>query len=165
MTLGQFACAMGVSPKWVQNTWAVLGLPPSYRESDLWHLALVQLLERALGIPLKRAYAMARAAAMPTAASGATRELRFAGEGTLVLSVNWSRFSSGVLAGLSRARTQYQERRRGRPPKEPRHGIQAAREQGIDIGLLRTSLKRSAAERLRALDQDVAFVQRLRVQS
>ena len=165
MTLGQFACALGAPTKWVQNTWAILGLDPTYGEAELWRMALVRLLEQAMEVPLKRGYATAQAA-MPnhTGRGGrGTMELRLVDEGALDVSVDWARFSSEVLAGLSRSRTQYQERRRGRPPKEPLHGIEAARAQGIDVGLLRASLRRSPAERLRALDEDLAFVQRLRV--
>ena len=162
MTLGQFAYALGAPTKWVQNTWAILGLDPVYGEAELWRLALVRLLERAIQVPLKQAYAMAKEA-IPLAAMGDESELRLVAEGPLDVSVNWARFSSTVLAGLSRARTQYQERPRGRPRKEQLHGIAAARARGIDVGLLRASLRRSPADRLRSLDEDLAFVQSLRV--
>lgn len=162
MTLGKFAYALGAPTKWVQNTWAILGLDPIYGEAELWRLALVRLLERAMEVPLKQAYAMALET-IPLAGLGRGMELRLVEEGALEVSVDWARFSSGVLADLSRAQTQYQERPRGRPPKERLYGIAAARAHGIDIGLLRASLRRSPAERLRALDQDLAFVQRLRV--
>ena len=162
MTLGKFAYALGAPTKWVQNTWAILGLDPIYGEAELWRLALVRLLERAMEVPLKQAYAMALET-IPLAGLGRVMELRLVEEGALEVSVDWARFSSGVMAGLSRARTQYQERPRGRPRKEQLYGIAAARAHGIDIGLLRASLRRSPAERLRALDQDLAFVQRLRV--
>ncbi len=162
MTLGQFAYALGAPTKWVQNTWAILGLDPVYGEAELWRLALVRLLERAIQVPLKQAYAMAKEA-LPLAAMGDESELRLVEEGPLDVSVNWARFSSTVLAGLSRARTQYQERPRGRPRKEQLHGIAAAQARGIDVGLLRASLRRSPADRLRSLDEDLAFVQNLRV--
>ena len=163
MTLGQFACALGTTTKWVQNAWTVLGLEPLYQEAELWRLALTRLLEESLGIPLKKAYAMAGRIDLPV--EGGPRELRLVDAGTLAVTVDWSRFATGLMANLSRARTQYQERRRGRPPKERLHGLEAARQMGLDIGLLRHSLKRSPAERLRALDQDLAFLEGLRVQS
>ena len=165
MTLGQFACALGAPTKWVQNAWAILGLDPIYGEAELWRMALVRLLERTMDVPLKLAHATAQAAMPnpPVREMGGTMELRLVDEGALDVSVDWARFSSEVLAGLSRSRTQYQERRRGRPPKEPLHGIAAARAHGIDVGLLRASLRRTPAERLRSLDEDLAFVQRLRV--
>jgi hypothetical protein len=163
MTLGQFAYALGAPTKWVQNTWAILGLHPVYGEADLWHMALVRLLERAMEVPLKRAYATAQAAIPHPMAQEQSMELELVDEGALDVSIDWARFSSAVLAGLSRARTQYQERRRGRPLKERLHGIAAARAHGIDVSLLRTSLRRSPAERLRTLDEDLAFVQSLRV--
>jgi len=162
LTLGQFAYALGAPTKWVQNTWAILGLDPVYGEAELWRLALVRLLERAMEVPLKQAYAMAKEA-IPLAVMGNESELRLVEEGPLDVSVDWARFSSAVLVGLSRARTQYQERPRGRPPKERPHGIAAAQAQGIDVGLLRASLRRSPADRLRSLDEDLAFVQNLRV--
>ena len=162
LTLGQFAYALGAPTKWVQNTWAVLGLDPVYGEAELWRLALVRLLERAMEVPLKQAYVMAKEA-IPLAAIGNESELSLVAEGPLDVSVDWVRFSSAVLADLSRARTQYQERPRGRPRKEQLHGIAAARAQGIDVGLLRASLRRSAGDRLRTLDEDLAFLQSLRV--
>jgi len=163
LTLGQFAYALGAPTKWVQNTWAILDLGPIYGVAELWRLALVLLLERAMDVPLKRAYATALEAIPHPAGLGGTRELRLVEEGALDVSVDWARFSSAVLAGLSRARTQYQERPRGRPRTEKLHGIAAARAQGIDVGLLRASLRRSPADRLRTLDEDLAFVQSLRV--
>jgi len=86
-------------------------------------------------------------------------------EGGLAVSVDWARFCTTVVTGLSKARTQYQERRRGRPLKVQQHGLDAAMAHGIDIGLLRASLRRTPAERLRALDADLTFVQSLRVES
>ncbi len=165
MTLGQFAYALGAPTKWVQNAWAVLQLEPVYREAELWRLALTRLLEEILGMPLKKAYAMAGDVELRIShrAGGGAGQLRLVDEDTLSVSIDWSRFAGAVLVALSQARTQYQERRRGRPPKERLHGIAAARAHGIDIGLLRSSLRRSPAERLRALDEDLAFVQRLRV--
>jgi len=163
MTLGQFAYALGAPTKWVQNAWAILGLGPIYGEAELWRMALVRLLEQAMEVPLKRAYATAQAAMTHPIVPGKPMELRLIDQGALDVSVDWGRFSTAVLAGLSRARTQYQERRRGRPPNEPLQGIAAARAQGIDVGLLRASLRRSPADRLRILDEDLAFVQSLRV--
>lgn len=163
MTLGQFSCALGVPTKWVQNAWAILGLDLDYGEAELWRMALVRLLERAMEVPLKQAYATALDAIPYPEGRGDAMELRLVEEGPLDVSVDWARFSSTVLAGLSRARTQYQERPRGRPRKEQLHGIAAARARGIDIGLLRASLRRSAADRLRTLDEDLAFLQSLRV--
>ena len=163
MTLGQFAFALAAPTKWVQNAWAILGLDPIYGEAELWRMALVRLLERTMEVPLKRAYATAQTAVPPPAGQGGPMQLQLVDEAALDVSVDWARFSSEVLAGLSRARTQYQERRRGRPPKERLHGIDAARAHGIDVGLLRASLRRSPADRLRTLDEDLAFVQSLRV--
>ena len=165
MTLGQFAYALGAPTKWVQNAWAVLELEPVYRETELWRLALSRLLEEILGVPLKKAYAMAGDVELLLSdrAGGGAGQLRLVDGDTLNVSIDWCRFVSAVLVGLSRARTQYQERRRGRPSKERLFGIAAARAHGIDVGLLRASLRRTPAERLRALDEDLAFVQRLKV--
>jgi len=165
MTLGRFAYALGVPTKWVQNAWAVLELEPVYREAELWRLALTRLLEEILGVPLKKAHAMAGDVElrMSHRAEGGAGQCPLVDDDTLNVSIDWPRFAGAVLVALSRARTQYQERRRGRPPKERLHGIAAARAHGVDVGLLRASLRRSPAERLRALDEDLAFVQRLRV--
>lgn len=77
---------------------------------------------------------------------------------TLGAVINRDRFLTVFAPSLSRARELYVERRRGRPSNAPRlHGMKAAVEYGVDITLLEHSLRLTPAERLRRLDDDVAF--------
>ena len=64
---------------------------------------------------------------------------------------------------LSLARSWYAERRRGRPPKRPRGGVAWAKWYGVDVTLLVESLKRTPAERLRALDANLEFLKSVRL--
>ena len=83
--------------------------------------------------------------------------------GVVALEVDLERYLSGYSSRLALARNWYEERMRGRPPARRNRGIAAAAEHGVDIGLLKASLARSAEERLRQLDEDVAFLRALRV--
>jgi hypothetical protein len=64
-------------------------------------------------------------------------------------------------ARLSWLRTEYQPRRRGRPGRR-REPVVAAKEYGLDLGLLRYNLGRTPAERLRQLDAMHTFRRRVR---
>jgi hypothetical protein len=79
------------------------------------------------------------------------------------LCVDLERFLSTFMTRLSLSRTLYAPRRRGRPSRKRLGGVQAARAHGVDVSLLERSLRRTPAERLRRLDEDVAFLRSLRV--
>ncbi|MGH7516114.1 MAG: hypothetical protein ACREOC_01410 [Gemmatimonadales bacterium] len=64
--------------------------------------------------------------------------------------------------GLSRLRTMYAARRRGRPTMVRRDPIRAAEEYGFDLTLLAANPRRTPAERLRQLDAMADFRQRIR---
>ena len=161
MTLGQFAMAIPASPKWVLNANAVLNLTPAYCVQRALVLALARLLEHSIGLPLKRAYQLARQTLRDPANSASWRHESPDGIATLV--IDRERFLSDFAVNLSRATVGYSERRRGRPPRRRCRGVAAARHHGVDISLLRQSLEQSTAARLRRLDEDVSFVQSLRV--
>lgn len=159
MTLGQFSIAVGAAPKWIHNARAVLRLPPRYSEQLARRLALTRLIHEATGVPL------------PLSWDTAGRASQVEPEGWCVqgpaaavsLQIDFVRFSTWFLLALSRARVGYAERKRGRPSKHRKSGLRAARAYGIDVDLLRASLDRSPAERLEKLDEDVAFLQSMRV--
>ena len=162
MTLGQFAVAIPAPPKWVLNAYAILELPPSYTVENARRFALTRVLEQAFGIPLKRSYHLALTTLRepPTPVSWRYESP----DGTTSIVIDRERFLSNFTANLSCALAGYAERRRGRPPQRRRRGLAAAVEHGVDIDLLRESLKRTSSDRLQSLDDDAAFVQSLKVQ-
>lgn len=161
MTLGQMAAAIPASRKWVLNAHAVLGLDNDYSFDLAKTLALTRVLELELGLPLKRSYAVAQDYLQ------APDEWRWGPDdpiGVSAIVVDKQRFLSNFAATLSFALEGYAERRRGRRRKASKGGVAAAREYGVDVSLLEASLERSAAQRLRRLDQDAAFLQQLWVE-
>ncbi|MGH7573228.1 MAG: hypothetical protein ACREMK_15505, partial [Gemmatimonadota bacterium] len=91
-----------------------------------------------------------------------TASLEFA-DGGLTIVVDLERYLSDFAVRLSRARTHYSPRRRGRPPDKPsRRAAERAREYGIDVDLVRANLRLTPAERLRRLDRDREFVEKLK---
>lgn len=172
MTLAQFAIAAGAESKWVQNAAALLDLDLSYsREEALW-LGLVKRLHEHLGVPLKEASRLARAALKECGDEHAAFETEgasnrfevFQSPDTIVsVSVALDRYLSDFWASLVRALIHYEPRRRGRPSEGAgTSAVQRAREYGVDLGLLAASLRLTPAERLRRLDRNVEFVKALR---
>lgn len=161
MTLGQFSLAVGAGPRWVQNARAVLNLPPRYTVTAARRLSLTRTLKDTYDLPLVEAYAMAREA---LAGWPSERQwVRDSPDGAVRLIVELERFLSGFTARLSLAHTLYAERARGRPGKKAPRGLERARQHGVDLGLLDSSLRRTPGERLRSLDRDLDFLRSLRV--
>jgi len=163
MTLGQLALAIAAPPKWVLNANAILQLAPTYSVQRARLLALTRVLEQTIGLPLKRAYQLAKATLRKP--SDPTSWHHEAPGGIAAVVIDRERFLSDFTVNLSRARAGYAERRRGRPPRKRGRGVAAAKHHGVDIGLLRESLKQSPAARLRRLDEDAAFAQSLKVKA
>jgi hypothetical protein len=161
MTLGQFATVVGASSRWVQNALRALALGRAYTAERAKILGLTREIHGAFGVPLVQAHQVARHAL----AVWPDRTVWRGDDAARVvaLEVNVERYLSAYAVRLSLARNRYAERRRGRPAQRRKRGIAAAREYGVDIGLLRESLKRTPAERLRRLDQDVEFLGTLQV--
>jgi len=163
MTLGQLAMAIPAPPKWVLNANALLQLAPTYSVQRARLLALTRLLEQAIGLPLKRAHQLAKETLRQP--SDPTSWRHESPDGAAALVIDRERFLSDFTVNLSRARAGYAERRRGRPPRRKRRGVAAARHHGVDITLLRESLKQSPEARLKRLDEDAAFLQALKVKA
>jgi len=163
MTLGQFALAIPAPAKWVLNANAMLQLAPVYDVKRAKLMALTRTLEQAIGLPLKRAYRLARRTLQRPEEPASWRHE--SADGVAAVVIDRERFLSDFAVNLSRARVGYSERRRGRPPTKRRRGIAAARHHGVDVSLLRESLTQSPAARLRRLDEDAAFARSLRVRA
>lgn len=160
MTLGEFAYLLDVSPKWVQNVAAVVGGSLPYTLLTARRLAVARALVEATGMLMPRAYALATDVLKRN--DGSRRPVRIPGDdGDVVLTVDVYRILAAVSAGLSRLRTMYQPRRRGRPASGRPDPRQVAAEYGLDLSLLAANLRRTPAQRLRQLDAMVDF--RLRV--
>jgi hypothetical protein len=158
MTLGQFATAVGAAERWVQNAFQALRLRPVYTEPRARRLALARAVNQACGMPLRQAFALAEHA---LARWPEERVWQLAvGDGTLRVEVDLERWLSAYAARLSLARCWYAARRRGRPPKRRRGGIAGAKQYGVDVTLLQESLKLTPGERLRRLEEAVAFFRR-----
>jgi hypothetical protein len=161
MTLAEFAYLLDADPKWVQNAAAVLGGSLRYTLPSAQRLAVARALVTAADMPLPRAWAVAGKALRD---SGSSREpIRLSGDADPVaVTVDVYRILAAVSVGLSRLRTMYAPRRRGRPATLRRDPIRAAEEYGLDLSLLAANLRRTPAERLRQLDAMAHFRRRAR---
>jgi hypothetical protein len=161
MTLGQFATAVGAPPRWVQNARAVLRLRGRYDDDGAKRLGLARTLADATGLPLVRAYALARAAlAAPTAGREWTHGNA---DGSVRIVVDLQRYLAAFSVRLSLARASYTERTPGRRSPRPRDPMHAARRRGVDVTLFDETLKLTPAARLRRMDQMSEFFRAARV--
>jgi hypothetical protein len=161
MSLGRFATVVGASPRWVQNALQALGLPRVYNEEAAKTLGLVRLLHETFSIPLVEAHPLATEAlaAWPTGSLWRKRDAT----GAVALEMDLGRYLSSYASRLALARNWYAERKRGRRPTRRRTApLAAAVAHGVDIGLLKLALDATPEDRLRRLDEDVAFLQSLR---
>ena len=159
MTLGQFATAVGVSRRWVQNAHARLGLRPSYTAAGARRLAFARAIQDAAGMPLARAWTLAAEA---IAAWPGQRVWTLPGNGPVAVTVDLERLLSDCSVRLSLANSWYAERRRGRPPRRRVRGVAWAKEYGEDVTLFESTLRRTPAERLRAIEEAVRFIKSAR---
>lgn len=159
MNLMRFALAVDAPAKWVLNAQVLLELRRDYSEARARVLALTRVLEAEAGLPLGIAYrrAVALSARPPVGGAWAIRV------GDVTLAVDRPRFLTRFAIGLSRARVPDLERRRGRPPATRGSALARAEAYGVDLSLLRASLRRTPGERLRRLDEDVEFFRSLKV--
>jgi hypothetical protein len=158
MTLASFAITCGADPKWVQNTARILGLRLCYTEEEARRLGLVKRLQEELQLPLSVADRLARGALEAGGAGEAT-----VGEGpTARVTVDVPRYLSDFAVRLARSLAHHEPRRRGRRHAGSGDVVTRARRHGWDIGLLRSSLAATPADRIRRLDENMEFVRALR---
>lgn len=161
MTAAQFAIAAGCEAKWILNSAALLRRRIRRTPADAQWWGLVRLLSETLRLPLQTAadaatsaleYPAARTVAAITDASG-----------SVSLLIDLPRYQSIVLGNLSRALVHETPRRRGRPPRSSEKGaVDSARRYGVDLGLVRSALKRTPSERLEMLEANAAFIRGMR---
>ena len=169
MTGRQTAVAAGADLKWLTNSAALLNRRLRHTPDEARWWGLVRLLVSDVGMTLKGA-AEAASAALPSLPAGiSTRRTPSRLEtaisakrdptGAASLMLDLARYQSTFLANLSRALLLETPRRRGRVKTIARRtAVDAARDYGIDTGLLLSALARTPAERLELLDANAAFL-------
>jgi hypothetical protein len=159
MTLGQFAVAVGASPRWVLNAVARLGLHRRYNEPLARRMALCRFISEAAHTPLPDALRLADRA-LREADPGSTWRLE--GKAGVSLVVDLPRFFTAYGANLALALNAYGEKPRGRRPSRRGSAIERARAYGIDVSLLDSALRRTPEERGRRVAEDMAFLSEIR---
>ena len=157
MTPRQTAVAAAVDLKWLTNSAALLRRRLKYTKEAARWWGLVRIFVD-LGLTLKSAAAKATAALSTHKARPSTSLPAFHFPLLAQIALDMPLYDSIFLANLSRALNHETPRRRGRVASTIRDAIQNARKYGIDIGLLKSALDRTPAERLAILDANVEFV-------
>lgn len=165
MTARQTAVAAAAELKWLVNSAALLGRRVRYNRQQAKWWGLVWVLTEQLGLSL-RAAAAASTAALSGGSSSTMVTAAGDPSGSASVVVDLARYESIFLGNLSRALVHETPRRRGRPVRRGTKGdfLTAARHYGIDLGLIRSAIERTPAERLAMLEKNAAFVRDMRRQ-
>ncbi len=165
LTREQFALAAGADEKWIENSARQLGCQLARTPAEARWLGLVRLLARDFEIPIARAGKLAELSLSHRPATTELTLVQSAGS-VVALVVNLARYHSTFIASLSAALHHATPRRRGRPATElsgrAHDPVADAAAYGVDVSLLRESLRRTPAELLQSLDEDVAFLADIR---
>lgn len=163
LTLAEVAYLADAPPKWVLNTSAALRLHGPYTLALARRLYVVRLLQRATGCSLERAKALAGRLLQGGDASNhpAVASVALDDQGTLCMQLDVARLHSTFAARRSALHTTVAPRVRGRPTTREHEPLEAARAWGLDLSLLASNLRRTAAERLRQLDAMADFRRRV----
>jgi len=159
MTLGQFATALGVAPRWVLNALTRLKVPRRYDEPLARRLALARVIAEATRSALPEAFELAGRALAEAEPHDMWRHE--SGDGAIVLSVDMPRFFTGYGARLARAMNEYGERQRGRVGRR-KSAVTRAKEYGVDTTLLESALRRTPQQRTSRLGEDMRLVREMR---
>ena len=163
MTARQTAVAAGADLKWMVNSAALLGRRIRYDRQQAKWWGLVWLLTEQLGLSLRSAAAISTVAFRGgNSSTQVTAGVDPSGSASII--VDLVRYDSIFLANLSRALVHETPRRRGRPARRGIKGdaLATARHYGVDLGLIRSAIGRTPAERLALLEKNAAFVRDMR---
>ena len=151
MTLGQFAVAVGASPRWVLNALTRLRVPRRYDEPLARRLALAKTLHDSATLPLPRAWTEA---ARILAEADYFKDWQYeSGDGLVTVRVDLPRFFTNYQVRLAVAHSSHAApKRRGRAPSRRGSAIERARAYGIDVSLLDSQLAQAPAQRVREMD-------------
>lgn len=162
MNARQVAVAAAADRKWLINSAAILRRRLRNNVADAKWWGLVRLLTEALALPL----ATAASAATASLEARSTRLVTVGADPThsAALWIDLDRYESIFLGNLSRALVHETPKRRGRPsrPAKGHDAVTAARNYGVDVGLIRSALERTPAERLAMLEANSRFVREMR---
>lgn len=158
MNLGQFAVAVGATPRWVLNALTRLRRRRRYDEALARRLSLARMLAETLGMRLPRAFEVAGRAL----AEAKPEELwrMESDNGAVILVIDLPRFFTSYLPCLALARSSYEERPRGRREMKRRSALSRAAAYGMDTTLLDGQLSRTPAQRVSELDENLDFYRR-----
>ena len=160
MTLGQFATAVGATPRWVLNALTRLKVPRRYDEPLARRLSLARVIAEATRSALPEAFELA---ARALAEADPHREWRHgSSDGAITLTVDLPRFFTIYGARLTVALHQYGEKQRGRRPTRRKSAVKRAKEYGVDVTLLESQLRRTTAQRTARLSKDMKTVREMR---
>jgi hypothetical protein len=159
MMLGQFAMAVGASPRWVLNALTRLHLPRRYGEALARRLSLARYITEAVRTPLPYALRLADRTLREADPHGTWR---LEGPGGVSLVVDLPRFFTTYGANLALALNSYGEKPRGRRASRRGSAIERARAYGVDVTLLDSALRRTPEERIRRVAEDMAFLSEIR---
>ncbi len=160
MTLGQFAVAVGATPRWVLNALTRLKVRRRYDEPLARRLALARMLGGELGMPLDRAFELAGRALAEADPQGQWR--KESDNGAVILVIDMPRFFTRFGTRLAVARNKYGERLRGRRPHKRRSAVQRAREFGVDVTLIDSQLRRTPEQRFKMVAEEMHFFSAIR---
>ena len=163
MTARQTVVAAGADLKWMVNSAALLGRRVRYNRQQAKWWGLVWLLTGQLGLSLRAAAAVSTVALREGKSSTqVTAGADSSGSASII--VDLARYDSIFLANLSRALVHETPRRRGRPARRGIKGdaLATAQHYGVDLGLIRSAIKRTPAERLALLEKNAEFVREMR---
>src|SRR2546423_5696132 len=168
MIARQTAVAAAADLKWLTNSAALLRRRLRHTPDEARWWGLVRLLVTEVGMTLKAAAEAAtfalRALVLENThqrqSSQRNSEItsRRDPTGAAALTVDLARYQSVFLANLSRALILETPRRRGRVRQSSPRAVDAARDYGIDVGLILSALERTPAERLQLLDANASFL-------
>jgi hypothetical protein len=165
LTQAQFAVTVRADEKWVENTARLLGIRLRYSVAEARWFGLVRLLSAEVHLPVREA-ARISDQTLRAGATTAVVEVAASPDGSAALTVDLARYHATFAAALATALHHHAPKVRGRPTHSRRGAradvLAAATAYGVDLSLLRAGLRRTPAERLRRLDENVAFVRALR---
>lgn len=156
MTLAQTAAAVGATPRWVLNALTRLRVPRRYGEPLARRLCVARLLSEDIGLPLPRAWELAGKAL----GGDLEKEWRYQTD-EVDLRVDLPRVLTRYAARLAAARNAGPGIR-GRRPSRRQSAIATARDWGMDLTLLDSTLKKTMDERLSQAAYDIEALRDLR---
>lgn len=161
MTLNQMAVAASAELKWLHNAAGILGRKLRVTEADARWWGMLKNLTDSLDIPLQKAAGLATKLLARTS-GGRMQSLQQDGSHIAAITIDMDRFHSVFLGNLSCSLNLHTPKRRGRRSLRG-NPLESARAYGIDVSLLESGLRRSPDERLRMLDENLAFINALRI--